>query len=71
MRVKDGYVDNYNGRQAEVIASGSTLAIKDVCVGTILIVSGVTYMVRKAFRRGAYAYSCGLDKALSKIGCLK
>lgn len=71
MTFKDGWVENpKTGKRENVVVSGSPVNVKDICVGTILIVSGVVYMVRKAFRRGAEAYHLGETKALIKIGCL-
>lgn len=53
-----------------ILMTGRVLKAKDVAIGGILVLSGLGFMLYKAFLNGGEAYRVGEDIALIKIDCL-
>lgn len=53
-----------------IVMTGRVLKAKDVAIGGVLVLSGLGFMLYKAFLNGGEAYRVGEDIALIKIDCL-
>lgn len=59
MKVKEGWIENMNGDRMDLIVDSrkSPVAIKDLVIGSLLIGTGVIYLMRKSFKSGADSYN--------------
>ena len=74
MKFKYGYVQsNETGERADVIVDSKHSPIKlvDIGIGAGAIVTGVVYLMRKAFVSGGKSHQAGEIEAMNKLGILE
>lgn len=53
-----------------IIMTGKVLNVKDIAIGGVLVLSGLGFMLYRAFINGGDAFRVGEDIALAKIDCI-
>lgn len=53
-----------------IVTARSPVKIRDAVIGGSLIISGIIYLIVRAFKNGATAYEVAELKALAKIGAI-
>lgn len=74
MKFKYGYIQsNETGERADVIVDSKNSPIKlvDIGVGTALIVTGIVYLMSRAFVSGGKSHEAGEFKAMKDLGIIE
>lgn len=73
MKFKHGAIGTFEGVEMDITvdSKNSPIKVRDICIGTGLVVLGIVYLMRKAFRSGALAFESGEYNTMEALGLFK